>query len=162
MARQEIRSYDYVNHPYARVRDALVADPAGIFRAATRAAAGRASAVAAELRVTVGGLDVAAEIAVTIGAIEDQPTGPVGGPLTRIDLSWEAARHPQWFPLMSGALAVYPLTATETQLDFLGRYDPPLGLVGSAVDALAGHRIAEASVHRFIGDVARYLRGAIA
>jgi hypothetical protein len=35
MPRQEIRSYDYVNHPYAKVREALVADPAGIFRAAT-------------------------------------------------------------------------------------------------------------------------------
>ena len=52
--------------------------------------------------------------------------------------------------------------ATETQLDFLGRYDPPLGIVGDAMDALVGRRIAEASVHRFIGDVARYLREEIA
>ncbi len=59
-------------------------------------------------------------------------------------------------------LTVYPLTATETQLNVLGRYDTPLGVVGSAVDALVGHRIAEASVHRFIGDVARYLRDRIA
>ena len=62
------------------------------------------------------------------------------------------------FPLMTAVLAVYPLTATETQLDFSGQYDPPLGAVGDAVDALIGHRIAEASVHRFVTDVARYLR----
>jgi hypothetical protein len=158
MARQEIRSYDYVNHPYAKVREALVADPAAIFRAATRAAAARAQSVAAELRVTVAGVDVAAEIVFTIGAVEDEDAGPHGSPLTRIPVSWEAARNPQFFPLMSSVLTIYPLTGTETQLDFLGRYDPPLGVVGDAMDALVGRRIAEASVHRFIGDVARYLR----
>jgi len=55
-------------------------------------------------------------------------------------------------------LSVYPLTATETQLDFVGRYDPPLGIVGGALDATVGHRIAQASVHRLITDVATYLR----
>jgi hypothetical protein len=44
----------------------------------------------------------------------------------------------------------YPLTATETQLDFWGIYEPPLGAVGKAMNAIIGHRIAEASVHRFI------------
>ncbi len=161
MPRQEIRSYDYVNHPYARVREALAADPRAIFRAATRTAADRARSVAAELRVTVGGVDLAAEVTVSIGAVTDE-TGPLGGPLTRIPVSWEAAKHPQFFPLMSAELTVYPLTATETQLDFLGHYDPPLGVVGGAMDALVGHRVAEASVHRLIGDVARHLREQLA
>ncbi|MDP2322307.1 MAG: hypothetical protein Q8O42_23570 [Acidobacteriota bacterium] len=157
MPRQEIRSYDYVNHPYAKVREALIADPGEIFRAATRTAAVRARSVAAELRLTIAGVDVAAEVIVSIGAITDE-AGLLGGPLTRIPVSWEAAKHPQLFPLMSAELTVYPLTATETQLDFLGHYDPPLGVVGGAMDALVGHRIAEASVHRLIGDVARHLR----
>ncbi len=162
MPRQEIRSYDYVNHPFATVREALVADPSGIFRAATRSAAARARSVAAELRVTIAGVDVAAEIVFGIGAIEDVSAGPHGTPLTRIPVSWEAANHPRFFPLMTSLLAIYPLTATETQLDFLGRYDPPLGIVGEAMDALVGHRIAEASVHRFVTDVAQYLRDHIA
>ena len=161
MPRQEIRSYDYVNHPYAKVREALVADPTEIFRAATRTAAVRARSVAAELRVTIAGVDVAAEVVVSVGTIGDAD-GPMGGPQTRIPVSWEAAKHPQLFPLMSAVLTVYPLTATETQLDFLGRYDPPLGVVGGAMDALVGHRVAEASVHRFISDVARHLREQLA
>jgi len=37
----EIRSYDYLNHPYAAVRDTLVKDPADVLRAATNAAAAR-------------------------------------------------------------------------------------------------------------------------
>lgn len=161
MPRQEIRSYDYVNHPYSKVREALVADPTEIFRVATRTAAARARSVATELRVTIAGVDVAAEVVVSIGTIGEE-AGALGGPLTRIPVSWEAAKHPQFFPLMSAVLAVYPLTATETQLDFLGHYDPPLGVVGGAMDALVGHRIAEASVHRLIGDVARHLREQIA
>lgn len=158
MSRQEIRSYDYVNHPYARVRDALVADAPGIFRAATRVAADRAQSVAAELRVTLGGVDVSADIVCSIGTIEDDASGPKGTPVTRIPVSWEAARNPRFFPLMSSVLAIYPLTSTETQLDFLGRYDPPLGVVGEAMDAIVGRRIAEASVQRFVTDIARYLR----
>jgi hypothetical protein len=59
---------------------------------------------------------------------------------------------------MKAELSVYPLTATETQLDFVGRYEPPLGIVGGALDATVGHRIAQASVHRLITDVAKYLR----
>jgi len=65
---------------------------------------------------------------------------------------------PRLFPLMKAEISIYPFTATETQLDFLGVYKPPLGLLGKAVNAIIGHRIAEASVHRFVSDVAAYLR----
>ena len=63
---REIRSYEYVNHPYAAVRDALVKDPAGVLRAATNAAVSRGSAVAAALHVNIGPLDIGAGIAVTV------------------------------------------------------------------------------------------------
>jgi len=69
---------------------------------------------------------------------------------------------PRLFPLMKAELSIYPLTTTETQLDFLGHYEPPLGALGKAMNAVAGHRIAEASVHRFVSDVAGYLRKALA
>jgi hypothetical protein len=51
---------------------------------------------------------------------------------------------------MKGALSIYPLTATETQLDFWGLYELPFGAVGKAMNAIVGHRIAEVSGHRFI------------
>jgi hypothetical protein len=78
--------------------------------------------------------------------------------VTRIPIEWEAAHRPLWFPFMSGVLSVYRITATETQLDFVGIYEPPLGKVGGALDAMVGHKIAEASVHRFVEDVAVFLR----
>lgn len=102
MAGAAIRSFDYVNHPYATVRNRVVADPAAVFRSATRAAVARARSVAAQLHVSIAGIDVATDIAVSTGHITEDPAGP------------------------SGALVL--------------------------------HRLAEASVHRFVGDVARYLR----
>jgi hypothetical protein len=155
---RELRYFDYVNHPYENVRDALCRDAPGVFQAATRVAASRAHEVASELRVHVGALEIAAEIKVTIKQVEVRPAESLSTPVTRLHVEWEAARRPGLFPLMRAELAVYPLTATETQLDLTGRYEPPLGLIGGAVDALVGHRIAEASVHRFVTDVADYLR----
>jgi hypothetical protein len=156
--RNEIRSYDYVNHPYVRVREAMGEDPARIFSAATRAASSRAHSVASALRVNVGGLEVSTEIEVTVGAVEHRPADTTSGAESRIPIHWKASNRPHLFPLMDAELAFYPLTPTETQLDFLGRYEPPLGVLGGAIDAVAGHRIAEASVHRFVSDVASYLR----
>jgi hypothetical protein len=68
---------------------------------------------------------------------------------------------PNLFPFMKAELSVYPLTATETQLNLLGNYEPPFGVLGSMIDSVVGNRIAEASVHQFITDVAVYLRAEI-
>lgn len=62
---------------------------------------------------------------------------------------------------MKAELSIYALTATETQLDSSGLYEPPLGALGKAANAVVGHRIAEVSVHRFVSDVAEYLRHAL-
>ncbi|HSM37123.1 MAG TPA: hypothetical protein VK837_12045 [Longimicrobiales bacterium] len=153
-----IRTFDYVNHPYDRVRDALRDDALAVFRSATQAAASRAHEVAIGLHVNLGALKIGTEIALTVvGIAEEEGNAPANRRLT-IDIEWEAAKAARLFPLMDGQLAVYPLSATETQLDFSGNYEPPFGVVGSAIDALVGHRIADASVHRFVADVAAYLR----
>lgn len=57
-----------------------------------------------------------------------------------------------------GCTSMYPLTSTETQLDFSGIYAPPFGTVGKTLTAIVGYRIAEGSVHSFVSDVADYLR----
>jgi hypothetical protein len=158
---REIRCYDYVNHPYDQVREALSRDPLAVFQSATKAAASRARTVASALRVEVGGIGVEADIKISVKDIEETVSGFMNSPTTRLHLAWEAANMAHLFPLMNAVLSVYPLTGTETQLDFLGLYQPPLGAFGKAVDAVAGHRIAEVSVHRFVNDVAEHLRKAL-
>jgi hypothetical protein len=154
----EVRSFDYVNHPYERVRDALKQNAPAIFQEATKAAATRAHSVAAELHVDFGGIGVSTDINISVKSVEEKPADQSSARVTRLQLTWEAATVPRLFPLMNGELSVYPLTSTETQLDFFGVYQPPLGTVGKTMNAIIGHRIAEVSVHRFVNDVAGYLR----
>lgn len=157
---REIRCYDYVNHAYETVRDALREDALSVFQAATRGAASRAESIAAELRVNVAGLEVAKEIAIKVVNVQEDTSA--ASPKTVLQIEWEAAQSPELFPLMNAELSIYPLTRTETQLDFAGLYEPPAGALGGAIDSIVGHRIAEVSVHRFVEDVASYLRSSLA
>jgi hypothetical protein len=157
----EIRCFDYVNHPYEQVRDALKQHTLTVFQSATKAAASRAESVAAELHVDFGGIGLKTDIKINVQSV-DEKAAASSAPVTRLLLQWEAATMPRLFPLMRGELSVYPLTSTETQLDFSGVYEPPFGPVGKTMNAIVGHRIAEASVHRFILDVAGYLRQTLA
>ena len=155
---REIHCYDYVNHPYEQVRDALNKDALAVFQSATKAAASRARSIASALHVDIGGIGVEADIRISVTNIEEKPPEAMSAPASRLQLEWESATMPRLFPLMKAELSIYPLTATETQLDFSGVYEPPLGALGKAVNAIVGHRIAEVSVHRFVTDVAGYLR----
>jgi hypothetical protein len=155
---REIRSYDYVNHPYVRVRDALRQNALTIFQSATKSAASRAQSVAAELHADFGALGVKTDIHISVKDIQEETGDGNATPSVRLLLEWEAASMPGLFPLMNGTLSAYPLTSTETQLDFHGEYEPPFGAVGKTMNAIVGHRIAEVCVHRFVSDVASYLR----
>ena len=159
---RELRCYDYVNHPYEQVRDALKDDARGVFQSATKGAASRAHTVASALHVSFAGLEVATDIAISIRHIEERPGKFKSPPTTQLDLEWEATKSPHLFPFMRAELSVYPLTGTETQLDLAGLYEPPLGVFGNAIDAVVGHRIAEASVHHFVSDLAEFLRTTLA
>jgi hypothetical protein len=155
--RHELRCFDYVNHPYEQVNQALSANALAIFERATRSAADRASDVGAELRVRIGAVEIAADIEIEITEVAGARS-PANQPATRLNLTWKSKRRPGLFPEMTASLWVYALAPRETQLELVGSYDPPLGLLGDAIDAIGLHRIAEESVQRFIQDVASYLR----
>ena len=108
---RHIRTFDYVNHPYDRVRATLRESVAEVLRVATHSAASRAHAVASGLHVTIGGVEVGTEVAIDVHSIEEDPKGPLGGPATRIELEWEAAKAARLFPFMRGRLSAYALGA---------------------------------------------------
>lgn len=150
-----------MNHPYDRVCNALKQNALIVFQSATKTAASRAQSVAAELRVDFAVIGVKTDIKIVVKSVDERAGRSASTPTTKLTLEWEAAKIPRLFPLMKGELFVYPLTATETQLDFSGVYKAPFGSIGKTMNAIVGHRIAEASVHRFVSDVAGYLRQAI-
>ena len=154
-----LRVYDYVNQPYETVRAALTTDDVNaVFSKATQSAASRAHGVATELHVNIGGINIGTDISLSVKTVEDLPKDGVKPPHLKLELEWIASKMPNLFPFMQAELSVYPITKTETQLDFSGNYQPPLGALGKALDSVVGHRVAEASIYRFIRDVAAYLR----
>jgi hypothetical protein len=153
----QLHAYDYVNHPYTAVREALLGDTVATFQRATTVAASRAEEIGTELRAKLGSLVVSATIEIELVRIESA-IGPAGAPATNFHLRWQAAEHAGLFPSMKAVLSVYALTPTETQLDLSGDYAPPLGVLGEALDAIALHHIAKESVAGFIQSVAKFLR----
>ncbi len=148
----EVRCYEYVSVPHEQVGDLLRSDAMTIFSRATASAADRARKLVATLRLNVGPVEVGVDVRFQITLIADELSA-TGEPRTRLDFTWEAAQGAGFFPTMEATLSAYPLSPGETQLDLHGRYRPPLGTVGTAVDVAVGHRIAEATAQRFLRDV---------
>lgn len=100
-----------------------------------------------ELRARVGpGLaGLAKAVRLEVGDPLDEGPGDV-----RIPVSWVATGTPGLFPRFDGELVISELEADLTQVAFRGSYDPPLGGVGEALDRVLLHRIAEATVKRFV------------
>lgn len=159
MSEREIRSYDYVNQPYERVGAALKEGAASVFEHATRLAEARSGELLAALSVKLGGVQVGKDIELSLGEIHEEQRGSsTMSRVLHVPLSWQAAQAPGFFPAMRAEFLVYPLSSSETQIELHGHYAPPLGVVGSVLDAVAGHRLAEASVQRFVHAVAERLR----
>jgi hypothetical protein len=155
---QKLRCYQYVNRPYDAVRELLRQRPLEVFQRATTSAAERANAVEASLRAGIAGIDVGVDVRIHLHGIHDD-AGVAGlSPVTRVTLVWEAKRAPAFFPVMKAELSFFPLTSTETQLELEGAYRPPLGAVGKVADAALGHRVAEATVHRFLDNIVEQIR----
>ncbi len=153
---KSIRCYDYVNQPYDQVCEALRLKSNAVFHAATKSAEARGGAVAAGLHVKFAGFEITKDVEILIKTYTEVESK--SGKKMTIGFEWKAAETSGLFPSMIAQLDIYPITKSETQLDFHGHYEPPLGIMGKAIDAVLGHRIAEASVHQFVSEVATYLR----
>lgn len=158
---REIRYFDYVTAGYPRVRDVLQSDPLGICHAATMTSAAPGATGTAELHLTVGAFDIGTNVDLTLRGVEERPASPRAPETTTLTFEWQAAGHPWLFPFMHAEVNAYPINATDTQLELVTRYDPPLGAVGAMVDAVVGHRIANVCVDRFLADVAGHLRATL-
>jgi hypothetical protein len=133
-----LRCYEYVNRSYEQVCAALRSDPNGIFRRATMLSVERANALGAQHNVQLGALDLATIMQIDVGPIEDAMSAPNGYPITVFPLSWHSKHHPGLFPHMRAKLLVYALSNKETQLELEGSYDPPLGMLGDAIERARG------------------------
>ncbi len=151
----EIQLYGYVEQPFDRVCDELRSRATSVFHEATAGAVTRAAQVAAGLHVRLAGVEISRDVQVRVKSYVEYESR--ADRRMTVELEWQSADLPSLYPVMQASLHVYPVCDTETQLDFHGNYEPPLGVLGKAVNAVIGHRIAEASVHQFMQDVTSYL-----
>jgi hypothetical protein len=158
MSNQRLRCYEYVNRPYAEVRDVLHQHPLRFLHCATASAAERARMLGSTLHANVAGIDVSVDVHVRVRGVKDEKLAADQSDVTRVEIGWEADRAPALFPVMHATLSAWPISSTETQLEIDGEYRPPLGPLGTAVNVIAGHRIAEAAVHRLLEDVVEEIR----
>jgi len=154
---RELHTYAFVSQPYERLSAVLRRDPMGLIQRATDSAAARARALATTLRESLGAVEVDQEFVVVLTSIEEEADGMLG-PRTRLTLAWRASHHPELLPTMEATLDLLTLGPDEAQLDFVGKYRPAHGMVGAVVDKIAGHRIMDAAVHRFVEHIAERLR----
>lgn len=145
-----LHTYEYLTRPFEAVRIAFAEEMIDVLQHATEAAATRAVALSTHLHARVAGIEVGTPVTVKIRGF-DQSGGD--HPSARLRIAWEAERAKALFPAMEADVEAHPITPTETQLALFGTYRPPLGIVGSAADALIGHRLAEAAVHHFLLEV---------
>lgn len=155
---QKLRCYQYVNRRFEDVRELLRTRASDIFRRATTSAAARASSLDSSLHTHIGGIDVGVDVRIHVHGTRDEEGVAGMSPVMIITLGWEATHSAGFFPVMDAELSAWPLTGTETQLEINGAYRPPMGIVGKALDAAVGHRIAEATVHQFLDDVVEQIR----
>lgn len=158
---REIRYFDYVNAGYERVRDVLQSTPLAVCHSATKTAAEPGGDHTAALHFGVGGFALGTDVDITVRNVEERPATPRHAETTTLTFEWQAAGYPWLFPFMHAELTAYPINDSNTQLELVSRYAPPLGAVGAAVDALIGHRIAQVCVDRFLADVAGHLRATL-
>jgi hypothetical protein len=155
---RSLHCYEYIDRPYGKVRELLHSDPLKLLQRATTSAAARTNSLVAKLHVQVAGIEIGVDVRVLVRRIRDQKGASGDAEVTRLELSWEAELLPALFPAMLAEVSARPLSANETQIDVDGSYWPPLGPVGNAIDAAGGHRIAEATVHRFLIDLVEQMR----
>ena len=59
---------------------------------------------------------------------------------------------------MLAELLAWPLSARDTQIELRANYWTPMSPLGTAFDAIIGHRIAEAALHHFLSDLVDQLQ----
>ena len=148
---RHLYTYEYLDESFDDIVLLLADDHASVLQEATEAAVDHLGDLHGRLHVQLGRFDLARDIVITVGEFD-----PRGVRLAAMPLRWRAAASETLFPTMEATLEVVALSLRPplTQLSLIGTYRPPLGAVGAVGDAVLGHRLADAAVHRFVREVA--------
>lgn len=157
---RHLHAYAYLDRPYDAVRLSFSNELIDVLESAGGAAHDRALTVSRRLSAKLGPVEVGRQITIEPLGFEQTPPD-TSHPSCRLRLQWTAKDARSLFPTMHADLVAHPVGPKETQLALFGTYSPPLGALGDVGDAVLGHRVAEASVHRFVEEMVRALEDLI-
>lgn len=150
-----IHVYTYAPVAFDDAIALLADDPRGLLREATAASEEHAETVVGHLHVDVGEFDVGRDVQIELGAFN-----PVEALRSVVPVRWRASHGHVWFPTMDATLEISALSLhpPRVQVTLTGAYKPPLGPLGAVIDAVVAHRVAEATTHTFVNEVAERLQ----
>lgn len=100
--------------------------------------------VLAEVGFPVAGRRVGKQVEIVLGDAVETPGR------TWLPLWWKATGAGSLFPSLEGELEAAPLGKHLTQVGLSARYKPPFGVVGTTLDRMLLHRVAEATIQDFL------------
>lgn len=147
-----VRYYVTINRPISECRDALLKDPDRWLPNVVTAAHEPSAAILAKVGFSMLAIDLRKQVAISVG----EPL--VLRDWLHLPISWEASPRADLFPTFQGEIQLVPIDAAITKLAVAGTYEPPLGDMGRALDNLAFHTAAEATIKDFVEGVAVHMR----
>lgn len=152
---RDLHAYAYVDVPFDLASRLFAENADAVLKHATDDVAEEAGKLSRTLKVNVGGFDVAKDVEVLIGDFE-----PAQLTRSSVPIEWHAENGRLLFPTLKARLDIVAVSLDPplTQIELTGTYDPPGGAVGAGADRLLLHRLADATVYRFVHDIAMELR----
>ncbi|MFB3739835.1 MAG: hypothetical protein ACE14W_12845 [Candidatus Velamenicoccus archaeovorus] len=149
-----LRYYVDLSVPFGAAEALLLDDPGSWVPGIAEGAEARGERLLAEVGFPVtGDRRVAKAVEITLGEPYRLPAK------TMLPLTWKATGPEGLFPALEADLELAAMGPERTQLSLSGRYVPPLGLLGRALDRAMLHRVAEATVKDFVDQVGQTLLG---
>lgn len=151
---RELYYFDYVSRKASDIVAMIDSRALEVFQRATDTALDMTATFRSRLHVEFVGFEIGREVRIELGKPRD------AGYATFIPIKWHGKDQGGLFPSMDAELEITALDdqLPLAQIGLLGRYRPPVGLLGAVGDAMLMHRIAEASVRHFVSDLAVRLR----
>jgi copper chaperone CopZ len=150
---QQIHRYAYVTRPFEDVWTAVAASPSVLVDESTGDGLKRS-----QLHARLAGIDVTRPVLVHVGGLVNR------GDRAVVAVTWWDEGRRNLFPVMEAVLEMVPVDyrgCPITQLGLVGRYRPPFGAFGNAIDRVAGSQVVAESVTWFVAEVARRLEATV-
>jgi len=149
----QIHRYAYVARPFEEVWTAVAGTPSVLLDESADDGMMRS-----QLHARLAGLHLARPVLVRVGGFVNR------GDRAVLALAWWDQGQRNLFPVMEAVLELVPVDyrgCPITQIGLIGRYHPPFGTLGNAIDRVAGAQIVAESVTWFVAEVVRRLEAAL-